>query len=117
MVIDDITRISHMLEEAQTAVSFCKGMTFEEFCNDRKTTNATVRSIEVIGEAASKISKPFQEKYIEINWQDVISMRNVLVHAYFEIDYEIVWKTVQGDLPPLIRSLKAILRKEKSANR
>lgn len=110
MVIDNTTRISHMLEEAQVAVSFCKGMTFEEFCNDRKTTNATVRSIEVIGEAASKISKSFQEKYIEINWQDVISMRNVLVHAYFEIDYEIVWKTVQGDLPLLIEQLQSILK-------
>ncbi len=113
MVIDDITRISHMLEEAQAAVSFCKDMTFEEFCNDRKTVNATVRSIEVIGETASKISEPFQEKHNSIDWRDVISMRNVLAHAYFEIDYEIVWKTVQGDLPPLITILKVILRKQK----
>lgn len=113
MVIDDITRISHMLEEAQAAVSFCKGITFEEFCKDRMTTNATVRSIEVIGEAASKLSKPFREKYNNIDWRDVISMRNVLVHAYFEIDYEIVWKTVQADLPLLLTTLKAILDKEK----
>ena len=113
MVIDDITRILHMLEEAQTAVSFCKDMTFEEFCNDRRTINATIRSIEVIGEAASKTSKPFREKYNSIDWRDVISMRNVLAHAYFEIDYEIVWKTVQGDLPPLIIILETILKKEK----
>jgi len=113
MVINDVTKISHMLEEAQTAVSFCKGITFEEFCKDRRTTNATVRSLEVIGEAASKISKPFREKYNDMDWRDVISMRNVLAHAYFEIDYEIVWKTVHADLPPLLTSLKAILDKEK----
>lgn len=113
MVIDDITRISHMLEEAQAAVSFCNDMNFEEFCKDRKTINATVRSIEVICEAASKISKPFQEKHTEINWWDIISMRNVLAHAYFEVDCEIVWKTVQGDLPPLITIFKEILREEK----
>ncbi|MBW2062470.1 MAG: DUF86 domain-containing protein [Deltaproteobacteria bacterium] len=108
MVIDDITRISHMLEEAQAAVSFCKDMSFEEFCNDRKTVNATVRSIEVIGEAASKLSKTFQEKHKNIDWRDVLSMRNVLAHAYFEIDHEIIWKTVQGDLPLFIITLKEI---------
>lgn len=113
MVIDDLTRISHMLEEAQVAISFCNDMTFEEFCNDRKTVNATVRSIEIIGEAASKTSKSFREEHNNIDWRDVISMRNVLAHAYFEIDYEIVWNTVQGDLPPLIITLKAILNKEK----
>lgn len=112
MVIDNITRIEHMLEEAQNAVSFCKGMTFEKFCNDRKTINATVRSIEIIGEAASKLSDSFREKHINIDWRDVVSMRNVLAHAYFEIDYEIVWKTVQEDLPPLIRVLKEIQEKE-----
>jgi len=109
MVIDDLTRISHMLDEAQAAVSFCQGMAFDQFRCDRKTTNATVRSLEIIGEAASKVSRSFQRRHAAISWQDVIAMRNVLAHAYFEVDHEIVWKTVQGDLPPLIRSLKAIL--------
>ncbi len=113
MVIDDITRILHMFEEAQDAVCFCDDMTFDEFCSDKKTVNATVRSIEIIGEAASKISTPFREKYNKINWRDAISMRNVLAHAYFDIDYEIIWKTVQTDLPPLIAILKEILNKEK----
>lgn len=112
MAIDDKTRIGHMLEEAADAVSFCEDSTLELFRKDKKLSHATVRCIEIIGEAASKLTSSFCLKYPEIQWRDVVAMRNILVHAYFEIDHEIVWNTVKKDLPPLINELEDILKRE-----
>ena len=67
-----------------------------------------VKCIEIIGEAANGITDDLKSKHSSIPWQDIIKMRHRLIHTYFDIDYDIVWKTVQDELPELIKELKKI---------
>jgi len=71
-----------------------------------------VKSIEIIGEAASTISKEFRERHEEIPWASIIAMRNRLIHVYFDMDLVRVWDTIKDDLPPLITSLEKIVTQE-----
>jgi uncharacterized protein with HEPN domain len=70
---------------------------------------ALVKDIEIIGEAASKVSQECQNEHPQIPWHAIIGMRNHLIHAYFNIDLDQVWSTIQGDLHPLIAQLKAVI--------
>jgi uncharacterized protein with HEPN domain len=111
---DDITRVRHMLEAAEEACEFIGQTTFEEFRKNRQIAHAVMRTLEIIGEAASQISPEFQNKHPEIAWRTIIGMRNRLVHAYFDINFTVVWETVRDDLPPFITQLKTILDKSAS---
>ena len=99
-----------MLDAALDARKFLGKATFEELQRDRKLGNAIVRLLEIIGEAAANVTKPTQAKYPEIEWTVIIGMRNRLIHAYFDINYRIVWQTVKENLPPLIEQLQSILQ-------
>jgi uncharacterized protein with HEPN domain len=70
---------------------------------------ALVRALEIIGEAASKITEEYRARTPAIEWSEIIGMRHRVIHAYFEVDSNIVWSTTTEDLPPLIRELRAIL--------
>jgi len=70
---------------------------------------AVVRSLEIVGEAAAQISLAYREAHPEVSWSKIIGMRNRIVHAYFDIDYEMVEKTVKLDLPSLIEQLKNLI--------
>jgi len=93
--------LNDILESITDIKEFTKGITFENFVRDRKTFKAVVRSIEIIGEAANKIPQNIWEKYPEAPWQEIIGMRNKLIHEYFGIDLNIVWQTIEEDLVPL----------------
>lgn len=105
----DLIRMRHMLDASKEAISFSLNRKREDLDNDRMLTLSIVKSIELIGEAASRVSKEIQEEYPEIPWKDIVSMRNRLIHVYFDIDLDRVWDTVSEDLPPLITLLKRIL--------
>ena len=107
--IDDSTRLRHMLEAAKEACEMVIGENREALNHDRKLALALVRLIEIVGEAAANVSKEKQLILIDIPWRDVIGMRNRIVHAYFDVDLEIVWKTVIEDFPYLISKLESIL--------
>jgi uncharacterized protein with HEPN domain len=77
---------------------------------------AVVKDIEIIGEAAARISEEAQEAYPQIPWVDIVGMRNRLTHAYFDINLDIVWDTVTANLPPLITELEKILFPEDDAS-
>lgn len=109
MLPEDKIRLQHIIEEANEACRYADGISFEDFLNDGKTARAIIRSMEVIGEAASKISIDCREKHPEIPWQKMIGMRNRLIHVYFDIDYRMLWQTVKNNLPPLIPRLQSIL--------
>lgn len=68
-----------------------------------------VKCIEIIGEAANSITDDLKSKHTLIPWQDIIKMRHRLIHTYFDVDYDIVWKTLKDELPELIRELKKIV--------
>lgn len=106
---DDPVRLRHMLDAAREAVSFIKNKNRSSLDSDRVLVLGLVKSIEIIGEAAANVTKECQYKLPQIPWQNIIGMRNRLIHAYFDIDLDILWKTVTEDLPPLIAELEKVL--------
>ena len=111
-LLEDINRVHHMLESAIEATEFLGEIPFEEFKKNRMLANAVVRSLEVVGEAANQINQNFKNAHHEIEWRVIIGMRNRLIHAYFDIDYWVVWQTIHQDLPPVIENLRKILADE-----
>lgn len=107
---EDKIRLRHILDEAGEAIQFVEGLSFEDFTKDSKTVHAVFRAIEVIGEAAAKISEEFKELHPDIPWTDIVGMRNHLIHVYFDVDHETAWKTVKTDIPKLIQIIEPLLR-------
>jgi len=100
--------LNDILESIVDIKDFTRGLTFENFSQDRKTVKAVVRSLEIIGEAANKIPKHILESYPETPWSEIIGMRNRLIHEYFGVDLDIVWQTIEEDLTPLEATIKKI---------
>ena len=88
------------------------GSTFQIVWKFRKLELALVKCVEIIGEAASSVSKDCKDNFPQIPWTNIIGMRNRLIHAYFEINLDILWKTLMDDLPPLIDEIKKIIPPE-----
>lgn len=108
----DGIRLRHMLDAAREAVSLARGRSRNDLETDRQLVLALIKDIEIVGEAAAQIAAPARHALPDIPWERIVGMRNRLVHAYFEIDLDIVWNTVQEDLPPLIRLLEAAIPPE-----
>jgi len=103
---DYVMDIAESIEDVQV---FVRGYSFDDFNRDKKTIYAVVRAIEVIGEAAKNIPEFIKNKYPNIPWKDMAGMRDKLIHAYFGVDLEVLWKTVQQDLPLLKEMISEIL--------
>ncbi len=93
--------------------SFVEGMNFEEFNNDDKTTSAVIRKLEIIGEATKSISNTIRDKYSQIPWKEMAGMRDRLIHGYSEVDFNLVWETIQRKLTELKLEIQKILDEEK----
>ena len=106
---DDRIRLQHILDAAQQAQQFIEGCNREDLETDRQRLFALVRCIEIIGEAGTKVSPSTQTRHSQIPWTQMRGMRNRLIHAYFDVNAQLVWDTVIDDLPPLIKQLTAIL--------
>jgi uncharacterized protein with HEPN domain len=98
-----------ILDSGNAIVEFVKGLSFEDFRNDRKTCSAVIREFEVIGEAVGKIPEDLKNQRPEVEWQDIKDFRNLLTHGYFGIDLEIVWRIIEEDLPLLMNAVKEIM--------
>lgn len=97
-----------MLDSARTAIEFTEGLRFEEFLRDRKTRNAVERNLEILGEAARRVSSATREHQAHVPWRSIIGLRNVLAHEYGDIRYEVLWSVVREKLPPLIEQLESL---------
>lgn len=106
---DDVIRVRHMLDAAKEALAFAEGKSRKHLTDDRMLTLSLVKSVEIIGEAASTVSQEFRQRYEEIPWRDIVAMRNRLIHVYFDIDLDRVWDTITDDLPSLIKQLESVL--------
>ena len=101
-------RIQDIIDSAREIQSFMSGYTLERFRQDVKTIRAVKLNFIIIGEAVNGIPDEVQDTYPEVPWHLMRSMRNRLVHVYFEVDPQLVWDTVQNDLPSLISSLEVL---------
>lgn len=106
-VHDDYLR--DMLENAEKALSFVKGMDYDEFETDEKAVYAVIRAFEIIGEAARQIPESMQKDNSDIPWREITGMRNKLTHEYFGVNTKVVWRTVHEDLPIIIPLLRKML--------
>jgi len=102
--------LQDILDAVDDVESFVGNLTYEEFIHDRKTLNAVIRSIEVIGEASKKLPDALKAKYSELPWREITGMRDKLIHAYFGMDTETIWKTVKENIPPLKKSIQKMLK-------
>ena len=93
-------------EAARLAVSYVEQTTKQEFSSDTKTQDSVIRRLEIIGEAARRVSEETRNAYPDLPWKEMIGMRNFLIHDYDDVDIQIVWKTVKKDLPDLLDKMK-----------
>ena len=102
--------IKDILENMRDAEGFIRGMSYEQFCADKKTLNAVLRSIEVIGEATKNVPEDIRARYPAITWKEMAGMRDKVIHFYFGVDKEIVWLVVKDRIPVLRPLIERILR-------
>jgi uncharacterized protein with HEPN domain len=101
-----------MLDSINAIEQFIAGLDYEKFVNDRKTYSATLRELEIIGEAGGKVSDNFKVRHPEIDWRTLKDFRNVLAHEYFGVNSEIIWDVVVSKLPVLKGLLEVIVQEE-----
>ncbi len=106
---DDAIRLRHMLDSAREAQRFLTGRVREDLVRDRMLLLSLVKAIEILGEAASRVSPEARAECPKVPWLDIVAMRNRLIHAYFDINQDIVWHTVTEELPPLISELEKVI--------
>jgi uncharacterized protein with HEPN domain len=106
---NDNAYLLDILESAKIALSHINGKTFQEFDTDILFQDGVIRRLEMIGEAAGRVSDEIQNVYKDLPWAKMKGMRNFLIHEYDDIDLKIVWDTVNNNLPPLIKELEKIL--------
>jgi uncharacterized protein with HEPN domain len=106
-----------ILDSGGAILEFVKGLTFEEFSNDRKTCSAVIREFEIIGEAVGKLPERLKESRRDVEWQDIKDFRNLLSHEYFGVDLEIVWKIIEDDLPVLMDAIREIMPAESASKK
>ncbi len=97
-------------EAAEKIQLYTKDLSFEEFCNDNKTVDAVIRNFEIIGEASNFLTDEIKDKYSDVDWHRIRGFRNRIVHDYFGIDLQIVWKITNDQIPGLIEEIVKILR-------
>ena len=105
-------RLQDILTCSYNIQAFTAGMNFDSFLDDSKTIRAVAFELTTIGEAVRTIPQEIQEKYPEVPWGKIQGIRNILVHEYFRLDEEMLWKTIQDDIPRLIKILQKITCKK-----
>jgi len=110
MLNRDFVRLQHMLDASQAAVSHLSGKSREELDYNRLLLNGVVRELEILGEAASKVTPATREQFSFLPWKEMVGLRNRLIHAYFDVNNQTIWLVVKESLPPLITQLEQVLQ-------
>lgn len=105
----DLVYIVHIQRSINQIVEYTNGLKEEEFLSNQLIEDAVVRNFEIIGEAAKQISKEFRAKHSGIEWKKMAGMRDKLIHDYIEVDYAIIWATIQDILPDLKKKIQKII--------
>lgn len=107
---DHVIRLRHMLDHAREAVQMIQGRQRLDLDRDRMLELSLVRLVEMVGEAASRVSPADRIRHPSIPWPQIVGMRQRLVHGYDTVDLQILWDTITDDLPPLVAELRRILQ-------
>lgn len=107
-IVDDY--LADIVEAIGDICSFVDGLDYETFSTDKKTVNAVIRSLEVIGEAVKKIPEELRKKHPGLPWKEIAGTRDKLIHEYFGVDLQIVWETIQSDLDALEQAVHSLLQ-------
>jgi uncharacterized protein with HEPN domain len=106
---DDRLRIQHILDHGREALEIVNGKRREDLYSDRLLSLALVRLLEVIGEAAGRVSEETRTVYKDIPWTQIVGLRNRLIHGYDSVDFDILWEILTVDLPGLVKATEKIL--------
>lgn len=106
---EDRVRVLHMRDACQSVARFIQGKTRSDLDRDEMLRFALVRAVEIVGEAATKVSAETRQLSPGIPWREAVGIRNRLIHAYFDVDLDVLWRTAQDDLPELEKALEALL--------
>jgi uncharacterized protein with HEPN domain len=109
MLDEDRVRVLHMVDATDSLAQFIAGKKRADLDADRMLLFAMVRAIEVVGEAASRVTNETKTAAPNVPWAAIVGMRNRLIHGYFDIDADVIWKTATEEIPALLRTLKALL--------
>ncbi len=107
---DDCRRLKHILDNADEAFNMAWGRTRNDLDIDRQLNLSLVRLLEIVGEAAARVSRECREQHPVIPWLDIIGLRNRLIHGYDSVDFDILWEIVRRDVPMLISQLDQALQ-------
>ena len=107
----DKERLLHIIESIDNINEFIEGKSFEIYRNDKILRFAIIKNLEIIGEAAYLLTKDFKHNNHEVEWKEMIGMRHILVHGYYQIKDEIIWETIANELMPLKEKVLALLAK------
>ncbi|THB69445.1 MAG: DUF86 domain-containing protein [Gammaproteobacteria bacterium] len=112
--------LEHMLQAASDACDFIEGLEKEEFLADKRTQQAVIMSLIILGEASTKVMdnySGFSDSNSQIPWRNMRGMRNRIAHGYFDINLEIVWETIRAALPELINNLSEVIVEAKECSK
>ena len=104
--------LRHILDEIEFLANQCRGLQFQELMEDEVLKRASVRSLEVIGEATKNLSEEFKDKYPVVEWKKIAGLRDKLIHHYFGINWDIVWDVIENKLPDLEKEIRILIEKE-----
>jgi uncharacterized protein with HEPN domain len=110
---DEIMYLQDIVQSCEKVLQFTGGLTLPELIQDQRTYDAVVRNLEIIGEAAKHISDNTRRKLPDVEWKKVAGLRDMLAHAYFGIDNDILWDVIQNRIPQLAKVINAFLNEEK----
>lgn len=106
---DDMVRLRHMLDHAREAVALVRGKQRSDLDSDRVLSLALVHLLEIVGEAAGRVSEEVRNRHPAISWSQIVSLRNRLIHGYDSVDMDILWRILQEDIPSVIAELEKLL--------